>query len=74
MFGASKPPQSEKTKFSPVSPYGIAKLYGFEIVRAYRKAYSLCAGLLHPVYQQKRTIACRTDRDKTKETDQGTCR
>ena len=27
MFGASKPPQNEKTKFYPRSPYGIAKLY-----------------------------------------------
>jgi GDPmannose 4,6-dehydratase len=44
IFGDTKSRyMNEKTKFSPVSPYGIAKLYAFEIVRAYRKAYSLFA-------------------------------
>jgi GDPmannose 4,6-dehydratase len=27
MFGASKPPQNEKTNFYPRSPYGAAKVY-----------------------------------------------
>ena len=27
MFGASKPPQNEKTNFYPRSPYAAAKLY-----------------------------------------------
>jgi GDPmannose 4,6-dehydratase len=34
---------NEKTKFCPTSPYGIAKLYGFEIVKAYRSAYNMFA-------------------------------
>lgn len=33
--------QSVDTKMLPVSPYGCAKLYGFNMVRHYRNAYSL---------------------------------
>ncbi|MEW6752896.1 MAG: GDP-mannose 4,6-dehydratase [Candidatus Latescibacterota bacterium] len=36
-------PQSETTPFHPRSPYGVAKLYGFWIVRNYREAYGLHA-------------------------------
>lgn len=36
-------PQSETTPFYPRSPYGIAKLYGFWIVKNYREAYGLHA-------------------------------
>ena len=44
LYGDSKAKlMNEKTKFSPVSPYGIAKLYAFEIVRAYRNAYNIFA-------------------------------
>ena len=44
LYGDSKAKiMNEKTKFSPVSPYGIAKLYAFEIVRSYRKAYKIFA-------------------------------
>ena len=32
-------PQTEKTPFYPRSPYGVAKLYGFWIVKNYREAY-----------------------------------
>ena len=41
-------PQSEKTPFYPRSPYGVAKLYGFWIVKNYREAYGLyaCNGIL----------------------------
>ena len=41
-------PQSEKTPFYPRSPYGVAKLYGFWIVKNYREAYNLfaCNGIL----------------------------
>jgi GDPmannose 4,6-dehydratase len=35
--------QRETTPMHPVSPYGVAKLYGFHIVRNYRKAYGLFA-------------------------------
>jgi GDPmannose 4,6-dehydratase len=34
-------PQSEKTPFYPRSPYGVAKLYGFWIVKNYRESYSM---------------------------------
>lgn len=42
MFGnASESPQSEVTKFSPRSPYGISKVTGFDLSRNYREAYSM---------------------------------
>ena len=41
-------PQSEKTPFYPRSPYGVAKLYGFWIMKHYREAYNMyaCNGIL----------------------------
>lgn len=41
-------PQTEKTPFYPRSPYAVAKLYGFWIVKNYREAYDLyaCNGIL----------------------------
>ena len=36
-------PQKETTPFYPRSPYGVAKLYGFWIVKNYREAYKLHA-------------------------------
>jgi GDPmannose 4,6-dehydratase len=36
-------PQSETTPFYPRSPYGVAKLYGFWIVKNYREAYGMHA-------------------------------
>jgi GDPmannose 4,6-dehydratase len=36
-------PQSERTPFYPRSPYGVAKLYGFWIVKNYREAYGMHA-------------------------------
>jgi len=41
-------PQSEKTPFYPRSPYAVAKLYAFWIVKNYREAYNLfaCNGIL----------------------------
>lgn len=41
-------PQTEKTTFYPRSPYGVAKLYGFWIIKNYREAYKLfaCNGIL----------------------------
>ena len=48
MFGASKPPQSEKTNFYPRSPYGAAKLYAHWITINYRESYNIfaCNGIL----------------------------
>jgi GDPmannose 4,6-dehydratase len=34
-------PQTETTPFYPRSPYGVAKLYGFWIVKNYREAYGM---------------------------------
>lgn len=41
-------PQNEKTPFYPRSPYGVAKLYGFWIVKNYRESYGMfaCSGIL----------------------------
>jgi GDPmannose 4,6-dehydratase len=41
-------PQSEKTPFYPRSPYGVAKLYSYWIVKNYREAYNMfaCNGIL----------------------------
>jgi GDPmannose 4,6-dehydratase len=36
-------PQKETTPFYPRSPYGVAKLYGYWIVKNYREAYNLFA-------------------------------
>jgi GDPmannose 4,6-dehydratase len=36
-------PQTEKTPFYPRSPYGVAKLYGFWIVKNYRESYGMYA-------------------------------
>src|SRR5690606_38655850 len=40
--------QNEETPFYPKSPYGVAKLYGFWIVKNYREAYGIyaCNGIL----------------------------
>ena len=48
MYGASPPPQHETTPFYPRSPYGVAKLYGYWIVKNYRESYGLyaCTGIL----------------------------
>lgn len=41
-------PQTETTPFYPRSPYGVAKLYAFWIVKNYREAYDMyaCNGIL----------------------------
>jgi len=41
-------PQNENTPFHPYSPYAVAKLYGFWIVKEYREAYGMfaCSGIL----------------------------
>lgn len=49
MFGKTKPPQNEKSKFHPVSPYGEAKLKAHEdFVVGYREKHNLfiCSGIL----------------------------
>lgn len=48
MFGASPPPQNEKTPFYPRSPYAAAKIYAYWMAINYREGYNLfaCNGIL----------------------------
>jgi len=49
MFGrVQEIPQTEKTPFYPVSPYGSAKLYAHWITKNYRESYNMfaCSGIL----------------------------
>tara|TARA_B100000886_G_scaffold339266_1_gene304234 strand:- start:987 stop:2027 length:1041 start_codon:yes stop_codon:yes gene_type:complete len=42
MFGkVHESPQTEKTNFHPLSPYGVAKLYAHWITKNYREAYNI---------------------------------
>jgi GDPmannose 4,6-dehydratase len=43
MFGATPPPQSERTAFYPRSPYGAAKVYSYWMTRNYREGHGLFA-------------------------------
>lgn len=56
-------PQRETTPFNPQSPYAIAKLYGFWIVKNYRESYGLfaCNGILfnHTSPRRGETFVCR---------------
>ena len=49
MFGrAEEVPQSEKTRFHPRSPYGVAKVFAHDITVNYRESYGMfaCSGIL----------------------------
>jgi len=48
MYGDSRAPQNENTRFQPQSPYGCAKLYGYWLTKAYRRGYDMfaCNGIL----------------------------
>jgi len=41
-------PQTELTPFHPRSPYGVAKMYGYWIIKNYRESYNMyaCSGIL----------------------------
>ena len=41
MFGAAPPPQNEKSRFYPRSPYAAAKMYSYWISVNYREAYGM---------------------------------
>ncbi len=53
----------ENTQFHPRSPYGVAKLYGFWIIKNYREAYDLfaCNGILfnHESERRGKTFVTR---------------
>ena len=48
MFGNHNKIQNEKTPFKPVSPYGVAKLFGYWMTVCYRESYGIfaCNGIL----------------------------
>lgn len=49
LFGkAQETPQKETTPFYPRSPYGVAKLYAYWIIKNYRESYNMfaCNGIL----------------------------
>lgn len=48
MFGATSPPQSEKSPFYPRSPYAAAKVYSYWMTINYRESYDMfaCNGIL----------------------------
>jgi GDPmannose 4,6-dehydratase len=43
MFGASPPPQNEDTAFEPQSPYAVAKVLAYHLVKTYRAGYGVFA-------------------------------
>ncbi len=44
MFGeVLETPQKETTPFNPRSPYGVAKVFGFQIMKNYRESYGIFA-------------------------------
>ncbi len=43
MFGNAPAPQNEATPFQPCSPYAVAKLYAYWMVRTYRDSYGFHA-------------------------------
>ena len=78
MFGASPPPQNEETVFHPRSPYGVAKVYSYHIMRNYRESYNIFAsnGILfnhesprRPEYFVTRKISANVARLKLKQID-----
>ena len=48
LFDGMNPPYNEGSEKNPVSPYGTAKMYGFQIAKNYREAYGMfvCNGIL----------------------------
>ena len=48
MFGKTKPPQNEESKFYPRSPYAVSKVFAHWITINYREAYNIfaCNGIL----------------------------
>ena len=59
MFGKMvENPASESTPFYPRSPYGVAKLYGYWMVKNYRESYDMfaCSGILFNHESERRGI------------------
>jgi len=58
MFGSSPPPQNEDTVFKPCSPYAASKVYGYNLTKIYREAYSMfaCNGILFNHESPRRSL------------------
>lgn len=59
MFGdVLEMPQVESTPFNPRSPYGIAKVFGFQITKNYRESYNMyaCNGICYNHESERRGI------------------
>ena len=62
MYGASPPPQNEKTSFYPKSPYAVSKLSAHWMTINYRESYGLyaCNGILFNHESPLRGETCGT--------------
>lgn len=71
MFGLTPPPQNEKSRFDPVSPYGCSKLYAYHITRTYRWGYKIFAanGILFNHESERRGLTF-----VTRKITRGACR
>jgi GDPmannose 4,6-dehydratase len=51
-------PQDENTPFHPFSPYAVAKLYGYWMIKEYREAYGIfaCNGILFNHESERRGV------------------
>ncbi len=58
MFGDALPPQNENSPMSANSPYGAAKLYGFNVAKVYRRSYGIfaCNGILFNHESERRGL------------------
>lgn len=43
IYGSTRPPQNEFSKFEPLSPYAASKLYSYWITKNYRDSYNIFA-------------------------------
>jgi GDP-mannose 4,6 dehydratase len=65
MFGASPPPQNEHTAFEPQSPYAVAKVLAYHLVKTYRAGYGVFAttGILFNHESERRGLTFVTRKD-----------
>jgi GDPmannose 4,6-dehydratase len=58
LYDGLKWPQNEETEKNPISPYGTAKLFGFQIAKNYRDAHGMfiCNGILFNHESPKRGV------------------